>query len=151
MAHPDYDREIRITRTVQTDQTSAWNAWATGKGLQAWWVADLKIESRVGGAYEIYFLTDNPPGTRGGEGNTILSLEPESRLAFSWNAPPSQPQTRSQHTVVELRFTALSPSTTEVELLHRGFGPGPAWDETYTYFQAAWTMVMDRFMNRLEA
>ena len=93
--------------------------------------------------------TPHPPGTRGGEGNTILSLEPESRLAFSWNAPPSQPQTRSQHTVVELRFTALSHSATEVELLHRGFGPGPAWDETYSYFQAAWTMVMDRFVDSM--
>lgn len=150
MAHPDYDREIRITRTIRTDQASAWKAWADPEGLRSWWATDLKVESRVGGAYELYFLPDNPPGSRGGEGNTILCLEPDSRLAFSWNAPPTQPRTRSQHTVVELRFTALSSATTEVELLHRGFGPGEDWDDTYTYFQAAWTQVMDRFLDRVK-
>jgi uncharacterized protein YndB with AHSA1/START domain len=104
----------------------------------------------VGGAYELYFLMDSPPGTQGGEGNTILALEPETRLSFSWNAPPSQPETRGQHTVVDLRITDLSPTATEIELLHRGFGIGPAWDETYAYFQHAWTAVMDRLIAHFE-
>jgi uncharacterized protein YndB with AHSA1/START domain len=146
MAHPDYDREIRITRTAQTTPDKIWASWTTESGVRSWWAPNCRIEPKVGGAYELYFLMDNPPGTQGGEGNTILALEPESRLAFSWNAPPAQQETRIQHTVVDLRITGLSPTATEVELLHRGFGVGLAWDETYTYFQAAWTTVMDRLI-----
>ena len=146
MAHPDYDREIRITRTVQTRPAILWNAWATAEGLRSWWTAHSQVEPGVGGAYELYFLMDNPPGTRGGEGNRILIWEPDSHLAFTWNAPPSQPHTRPQRTVVDLRLTPLSATATEIELLHRGFGLGPAWDETYAYFQAAWTTVIDRLV-----
>jgi len=146
MAHPDYDREIRITRTVQTTPDLIWSCWTTESAMQTWWVQDCRIEAAVGGAYELYFQMDNPPGTRGGEGNIILVLEPEKRLSFTWNAPASQPETRNQHTVIDLRMTVLSPTRTEIELLHRGFGVGTAWDETYAYFQTAWTTVMDRLI-----
>lgn len=148
MAHPDYDREIRITRTVQAAPADLWAAWTTPEGLKSWWTPHCRIEPSVDGAYELYFLMDNPPGARGGEGNRILVWEPDSRLAFSWNAPPSQSATRAQHTVVELRFSPLSSSASEVELLHRGFGLGPDWDETYSYFQSAWTNVLDRLVHR---
>jgi len=146
MAHPDYDREIRITRTLQTEPAAAWSCWATEEGLRSWWVADSRVDPRPGGAYEFFFMPANPEGTRGGEGNTILAFEPQSRLAFTWNAPPSQGRTRPQHTVVDLRLTPLSGTATEIELLHRGFGLGPDRDETYAYFQAAWTQVMDRMV-----
>ena len=150
MAHPDYDREIRITRTAHTTQDKVWSCWTTESGMRSWWARNCRIEPRVGGAYELYFLMDNPPGTQGGEGNTILALEPDTHLSFSWNAPPVQPETRRQHTVVDLRVTGLSSTATEIELLHRGFGIGPAWDETYAYFQHAWTMVMDRLIAHFE-
>ena len=83
MAHPDYDREIRITRTAHTTQDKIWSCWTTESGMGSWWAQNCRIEPRVGGAYELYFLMDNPPGTQGGEGNTILALEPETRLSFS--------------------------------------------------------------------
>jgi uncharacterized protein YndB with AHSA1/START domain len=146
MPHPDYDREIRITRTARTTRDKIWSCWTTESGMGSWWTQNCRIEPRAGGAYELYFLMDNPPGTQGGEGNTILAFEPETHLSFSWNAPPTQPETRNQHTVVDLRITDLSPAATEVELLHRGFGIGPAWDITYAYFQGAWTTVMDRLI-----
>jgi len=37
---------------------------------------DKKVEMIPGGSFESYFLLDNPEGTRGGEGNQVLSFLP---------------------------------------------------------------------------
>jgi len=35
-----------------------------------------------GGLFEIYFLLDNPEGTRGGEGNQVLSFLPKKSVTI---------------------------------------------------------------------
>ena len=38
---------------------------------------------------------------------------------------------------------------TRVRLTHLGFGEGPGWDETYAYFDSAWSRVLDGMRSAL--
>jgi uncharacterized protein YndB with AHSA1/START domain len=64
-----------------------WAAIATSEGLGRWAGARGLVELKVGGAYEIYFQPDNPPGKRGMEGNKILSFMPGRMLSYSGGLP----------------------------------------------------------------
>ena len=109
-----------------------------------------RVELRPGGHYELYFRADAPYGVRGGEGCRVLSFLPGRMLSFTWNAPPEQPATRERHTWVVLEFDERPEErATVVRLSHLGW-PQSEWDaaergwqETYAYFERAWTMVMD--------
>jgi len=86
---------LHKSKLVQTDLKATWEKWTTPAGLKTFFGQDNKVELTPGGPYEIYFLLDNPAGTRGGEGNQVLSFLPPKMLSFTWNAPPSIPEIRN--------------------------------------------------------
>lgn len=131
--------------TVDSRVSAVWEKWTTHEGLKTFLGLDNKVELKPGGAYEIYFLLDNPPGLRGGEGNQVLSFLPEEMLSFTWNAPPTIPEIRNHEhrTWVVVTFKEVSPEQTEVTLRHVGWLEGEKWNETYQYFESAWDYVMN--------
>ena len=94
-----------------------------------------------GGAYEIYFSPESPPGFRGSEGCQILAVQPLEMISFTWNAPPSIPGIREQftHVVIRLEHTLKG---TQVTLNHDGWGTSADWDQTYFYFNVAWNKIV---------
>jgi hypothetical protein len=50
--------------------------------------------------------------------------------------------------VVELE--ALAEEQTRVRLTHLGFGEGEEWDETYAYFEDAWSRVLGLMARTLD-
>lgn len=143
------DRKITKQVIVDVSIKEVWRKWTTEEGLKTFFVKDCKAELKVGGAFEMYFNQDAPPGSRGSEGCKILSFLPEKMLSFSWNAPPTIPAIRALGDVawVVVFFEETGTDRTQVELNHLGFGEGKDWDETYEYFQRAWGMVMEWFEN----
>lgn len=139
------DKYIHKTRLVQSSLDEVWWRWTTHEGLLTFFGADNHIELRPGGAFEIYFIMDAPSGSRGGEGNQILSYLPKQMLSFSWNAPPSIPEIRNQdhRTWVVVQFEETTPGQSRVSLDHLGWLDGAAWDETFAYFDKAWDMVLN--------
>jgi len=77
------DKQIRKTKIVNCPGHNAWQKWTTHDGLITFFGNDNKIELRLGGPFEIYFLLDNPPGLRGSEGCKIISYVPERMLSFT--------------------------------------------------------------------
>jgi len=104
------------------------------------------IELAIGGRYEWLF-----DGTIGSNGCQVLSYVPNRMLSFSWNAPQDQPESRALRTWVVVETERLDVGTTLVRITHLGFGDGENWDETYTYFEAAWDRVLARFRDSLES
>lgn len=49
-----------------------------------------------------------------------------------------------------VEFRALEGGATGVTLTHLGFGQAVHWDETFEYFSAAWTHVLETFRTNLE-
>ena len=147
-----FDKIIKKTRVVDCNLETAWWKWTTHEGLLTFFGADNKIELNLRGAYEIYFLMDNPPGLRGGEGNKVISFLPMRMLSFTWNAPPQYPEVRNHEhrTWVVLEFKTLENGKTEVMLGHFGWPAGELWDEVYCYFVSAWETVMDTFQDTVK-
>ena len=143
------DRAIRCEVVVKASVSEVWEAWTRPEGVASFLAPACSIDLRPGGRYEMYFDPDAQPGKRGGEGVTILAMQPEKMLAFTWNAPPHLPNARAQFTHVTVRFLELDGARTKVTLVHDGWGEGGEWDEAFKYFVRAWNdIVMFRLAHR---
>jgi uncharacterized protein YndB with AHSA1/START domain len=143
------ERAIELSIEVDAPIAAVWRSWTTRDGIREFFAPDANVELEVGGAYEMLFDPDAPPGLRGGEGNRILAIDPPHLLSFTWNAPPSLPEVRPQRTHVTVRLSELADDRTRVTLRHDGWGDGGQWDDAFTYFQRAWgEAVLPRLRQR---
>ena len=147
----EVERVVKAEIVVPANVDAVWEAWTTEAGAKTFFAPACKIELRVGGAYEMYFNPSGAEGTRGGEGNTILAIQPKNMLAFAWNAPPHLPTVRQQRTSVVVRFKEIAPGKTLVTLIESGWGEGDEWDHAFAYFTRAWQeIVLPRLQYRFE-
>lgn len=145
------ERQIRIGVTVAASPERAWSLWTTEEGVRSFFAPAGHIDLRVDGAYELFFMPTAPEGFRGADGMRLLAVEPNRRLAFTWNAPPTMPYVRRQRTMVTVDFAPVGADSTRVTLRHIGWGTGPEWDEAIKYFETAWNAyVMPLFKHRVE-
>lgn len=140
------DRVIELEVTVPAPPERVFAAMTTPEELARFFGRAAWVEPRVGGAFEIYFLLDAPPGSRGSEGCRILEYDPPRRLAFSWNFPPQLATIRNEHTRVVMDFTPDATGGTHVAFRQSEWQDGPDWDEGYLYFSAAWRKVLDNLV-----
>lgn len=144
------DRILRATLVLDAPVDAVWKLWTTEEGVKSFFAPGCRIEPKVDGLYEIWFNPAAPAGERGGDGMRILAFEPGRRLAFTWNAPPSQPVIRAQRSVVDVRFLAEGDKKTRLVFTHGAWGDGPEWDATYAYFDKAWsTFVLPNLVWRI--
>jgi len=138
-------RSIEKLITLNCSINVLWEKWTTHAGLLTFFGRDNKIELAPGGAFEIYFITDNPYGLRGSEGCKVLSYLPGKMLSFSWNAPPELAEARDSgyYTWVVVNFVELSEGESRLELFHLGWPEGKIWEEVFDYFDNAWDSVLD--------
>lgn len=138
------DKKIHKELVVQAPRSKVWQLFTTTEGVKAFVAPDAKIELSIGGAYEWYFDTDAPYGSKGSEGCKVLSYLPEEMLSFTWNAPPDQPLVRNHQykTWVVLQLRDTDNGETLVRLSHIGWPEGEAWDTAYNYFNNAWGFVL---------
>ena len=137
---------------VRAPLQQVWHAWTTAEGLE-FISAKSRVELKRGGPYE-WFL-DLPPdemGKRGGEGARVLAWLPNEMLAFSWTFPPGIPELRNADVTyqVVVTFAEQADGTVAVVLKAHEWQSGPAWDEGWAYFDAAWSAVLNRLKAHLE-
>jgi len=146
-------RQLHKEVVVSAPVEAVWDAWTTRAGVTSFGPPEAKIELRVGGAYEWYFIPDAPPGDRGSDGCRVLSFVPNRMLSFSWNAPPSLAALRESgaRTHVVLDFEPLDGGRVKVSLTQVGFGQGEVWDKYYEYFDNAWSYVLQNLERRFSA
>lgn len=142
------DKSIEVTRVVNAPVQQAWNTWTTPEGFKAAFGADLTVEMRPGGKYEVIWVPDAPEGQRGSEGCTVLSFIPNRMFSFTWNAPPQFGDARGRHTYIVIEFTPLGPDRTQVTLRHLGWPDD--LDENmqgaFDYFAPIWPRLLDRIV-----
>jgi uncharacterized protein YndB with AHSA1/START domain/uncharacterized protein YciI len=143
-------RTVRKETTAAASVKDVWAAWTTTKGVTTFFAPNARVESRVGGPYEIYFNGDSEPGTQGSEGCQVMAVQPLKMVSFSWNAPPSFPSLRGQRTLVVVNFREMGEKSTKVELTHMGWGEGEEWDKLHVFFDKAWASVMDNLKKRFD-
>jgi len=135
-------------RVILAPADRVWADWSTNQGWSTVYPppSASRIALAIGGRYEWLF-----DGSIGGNGCQILSYIPGRMISFSWNAPPSQPDSRLARTWVVVETEPLDDDTTRLRLTHLGFGDGPGWDETMAYFDRAWDFVLDRLESTVTA
>ena len=143
-------KAIRKETVVPATIDQVWEAWTTTEGVKTFFSSAAKVELRIGGPFEIYFLTDAPYGQRGSEDCHFLSYLPKKMLSFEWNAPPSFGDLRGIHTYVVLEFEPVGEKQTKVTLSHVGWGKSDEWDKVYDYFDKAWEYVLGNLKKRFE-
>ena len=135
-------KQIEYQVVIPAPVREVWEDWTTEEGVRTFFAPECRIDLRVGGAYEMYFNPAAPAGERGGEGLTILAIQPESLFSFTWNTPPSLPEVRGQLTHVALHFQEAGQDRTILRLVHDGWGKGGQWDQAFEYFTRAWGEVV---------
>ena len=70
------ERAIHLEKVVKAGVDDVWKAWTTQQGIATFFAPASLIETRVDGAYEMYFAPDSPAGQRGGEGNRSWRSSP---------------------------------------------------------------------------
>src|SRR4030095_2355705 len=142
--------ERAIEKSVVVDATvdQVWDSWTTREGIIGFFAPDAKIEPKVGGAFQIYFDPMAEPGLKGADEMQFMALQPRKMISFDWNAPPSLPDVRGQHTFVIVRFEPVSEKQTRVSIHHTGWGDGGQWDKAYAYFDRAWANVLANLQKR---
>jgi uncharacterized protein YndB with AHSA1/START domain len=108
-------------------------------------IAQTVFEPRVGG-----HIVDR--GIDGSECRwaRILAYEPPQRVVFSWDIGPTwRLATNAQHTSEdEVRFVAVAPKRTRVELEHRNLDrPGAGWEAVSDGVgdEAGWSLYLHRY------
>ena len=144
-------RRFVTETTIQSPADRVYTAWTDAAAFVKVYdsaAPQLKanIDLQIGGRYE--WLWD---GQMGSNGCQVLSYIPDRMISFSWNAPPSQPDSRAKHTWVVVELEDVDDETTHVTLTHLGFGTAAHWDETLEYFTEAWQRVLAQFKKGLEA
>jgi hypothetical protein len=50
-----------------------------------------------------------------------------------------------------LELSPVAPGRTRLIFTHSGWGAGPAWDRAYAYFDAGWSLVLGRLVQRFRS
>ena len=133
-------------------RAEVWRAWTTSEGVVTFFAQAANIRLEPGGAFELYFDTEAPPGLQGSEGMRVLSYLPGEMLSFEWNAPPRFPELRNgPRTWVVVRLDDVGARATRVRLAHLGWRGGGEWDQVHSYFDRAWDTVLRRLVCRFES
>jgi hypothetical protein len=139
---------IRKTITVPLSQKAAFKLFTEGMGT--WWpvithsvaqstAATAGMDLRVGG--EIYEQTTEGKVVWG----TISAFDDPEGFSSSWH-PGYGPELATQLTV---RFVAEGPSTTRVELEHRGWAVhGDEAEEVFGNYTTGWDSVLAWYVER---
>ena len=129
-------RGIEEAFRVFTDEIAAW--WpVAGHSVEPDQVEAVVLEGRLGGRlYERWH--------DGGEADwgRVVTWEPPRRLVLSWQPNPERPAA----TEVEVRFVAVEPDHTRVELEHRGWERlGDLGPEARASYDSGWPGVLDSY------
>jgi uncharacterized protein YndB with AHSA1/START domain len=132
----DVRRGVQEAFRVFTEEIAGW--WpVAAHSVEPDRVAAVVLEGRPGGrVYERW--------QDGGQADwgRVVAWEPPNRLVLSWSPDPERPAA----TEVEVRFTAVEPGHTRVELEHRGWERlGDQAAQVRSSYEGGWPGVLDAF------
>lgn len=143
---PPKSRRLKLHIEIAEPIDAVWDRWTTETGVTSFFAPAALVGAAPGEPYELHFAPDAEEGARGSEGCTIITIDRPTRLAFTWNVPPTMPELRAsgEYTRVSILCKRKGPDRTLVTLTHTGWGVGELWDEAYAYFDDAWPVVLGR-------
>lgn len=121
MTHPF---EVVGEATVQATPDQVWEALASSRGMDGWFMGENSVEPRLGGAVQTRladFTMDS----------TITTWEPPHRFVTT---SPESPEGRLD--VFSFEIEGRAGGTTHLRFVHSGFLPGDDWEQEYEALKA---------------
>ncbi len=147
--------EDAVRRTVMAAVSADRAFGVFTDGLATWWPREYTF---AGDALETIGIEPRAGGRcfeRSADGHIrewgrVLAWDPPRRLVFSWQISPARtlepdPAKASE---VEVRFVAVGPAATRIDLEHRGFarhGAGGAGYRAALDAAEGWTYILERY------
>jgi uncharacterized protein YndB with AHSA1/START domain len=149
----DYPYKIFFKKTYPVSKLILWEKWTDSSQLKSFFGLENKIEAKVGGAFEIYFLLDAPEGYKGSEDCKFKELVPFEKIRFSWNAPPIFEEIRKEgpNSEVTIEFESIENNITRLKLFHSKWQNDPKYIPIVEYFEKAWEYVLNNLSKTIES
>jgi len=107
-----------------------------------------EIQPHLGGKYELLCDPEHKDQNSTFECK-VTAIVPDRLLAFDWKGPVEYKEIMNidplNHVVVS--FFTMGEASTEVHLVHSGWGNSKDWDEARGYFQQAWSSAFKKLEN----
>lgn len=142
----DTMNSLRITRLIQADQQTVWDAWTKPDLMKQWscpapgGCQGVESDFRVGGAFTISMHVDGNAHTAIG---TYKEIDAPHRLVYTWDW--KEEDNHMGETLVTVEFESRGDAT-EVVLLHAGFpavevkdSHEQGWGACVAHFEALFT------------
>ncbi|MEY2563354.1 MAG: hypothetical protein QOH88_1547 [Verrucomicrobiota bacterium] len=139
--HSNAGNVIKAIAVLKCTPAEAFRQFTDAKLLGTWLGDRAEVEPKLGGKYEIFWKSPPAPPNRGTTGCRITVFVPEKLLGFDWIGPtmfdaPMNVADPATHVLVS--FIPRPDGTTEVHLIHTGWGHSPEWDKARLWFERAW-------------
>ena len=130
---------------LRCDAHKAFEMFTKNELIESWLIkpysegGHAEIQPNLGGSYELFWSPEhrNHDSTLGCK---ITAIVPDRLLAFDWKGPQEYEKFMNldplTHVVVSI-FQAGEVST-EIRLIHSGWGSSTDWNTARDYFQKAW-------------
>lgn len=136
------ERDLRLG----ADVGRVWHALIDPDQAGTWFAAAANIVPERGGAYELFWLPDDPEH-QSTIGCRITAIAPRRYLAFTWRGPDElsalmnegDPPPPPTHVTFTLGSAA---DGTDLRLRHVGFGDGEVWSRAIAWHERAWTACL---------
>ena len=152
------DRIIYRSAHLRCDVHQAFRMFTVSELAELWLAPSAEIEPQVGGKYELFWDLENRE-ENSTIGCQVTAIEEDRFLSFEWKGPPQYSHFMNEadpltHVVVFFYPGAddLSAST-EVHLIHSGWGSSAEWEEARQWFERAWRLAfeeLERQVNSIE-
>ena len=140
---------LHVSVLLRCDVLRAYRMFTQNGLLQSWLTEIADVEPRPGGKYEL-FWDPNDRENNSTIGCRVTAIEECKFLAFEWKGPAQFKNfmnniTPLTHIVVFfLPYLDDKEQSTEVHLLHTGWGDSTEWEEAREWFEKAWKAAFDR-------
>ena len=137
------EEQFTLTREIAAQPDAVFRALTEPSELDRWWTTSSDSDPRTGGAFEYRWEFDQTAGREDHrQSGAYEEVVADRRLVYPWQAA-------SGATTVEVTLAPSGDGTT-VELVHRGWGEGEAWDESVRMHQEGWGFFLDNLKTYLE-
>lgn len=148
-------KTIHIQTRLHCGVHRAYEMFTVNEYLEKWLAPIADVEPWVGGKYEHFF----DPSNRACEntaGCVITALVENILIAFEWKGPTEFEHFMNRSdplTNVTVFFIPAGDGvdmTTDVHLLHAGWGSSVEWDDARDWFETAWRLALNRLRIQLD-
>lgn len=144
---------IKQEITINASKEIVWWAWTLSERVVQWFAPGAHIEAKLGGAYELFFIPNNPD-QMSTKGCRITQFEPQSRLSFTWKGPDDFASLMNDDgalTAVHVTLSEDGEYSTKVTLEHAGWEEGTEWEKAIEWHQMAWNQVLSSLKSSIES